>query len=142
MFGCLSYSFIISHIIGIINVSKKQANLLSDKLNNLDKLNEKYNIPCVIYEKIQRFILNQKVSAVSLDKFTSSLPESLQNEITYYTYLPIIEKIPFLKNKHKDFLKVFLPRLTLKYYESNEVIYEKYKDSEFIYFILNGSAKS
>lgn len=50
----------------------------------------------------------------------------------------VLDKIPFFKNKHPQFLECLIPKLKLEYYAAAEFVIWQHDHSTEVYFIAEG----
>lgn len=142
--GVLVYSWFVSAFAKYREesfVSGGKADECLKKLDYLETLNETYkNIPVSLYNRIYRYLLfNFQKEKFSLDIIFESLPTTLQRDLLFAMYRPIVKRFVFFKYfDNEDFIMKILTCLKRSYFLRNERLIHKGDFVEEMLFVQKG----
>ena len=98
--GVVFYSFVVGSLTTIMTTDNKAKELLIKQLAALDQFKDEANLDVTVYDGIYNFLINnhEEVFAV-MDEgaMINNLPNNYKEELFYFQYGNLIEKLIFLK---------------------------------------------
>ena len=141
--GIAFYSTIVSSISSLFSSVDSRRLLISEHLNDIDKLGKYYEVSSKCLKTIKQrisdsVVLKKRINEFEKFKVINEMPRKIQNIIVNCIYKECVKKIKFLKNKDFNFLIDILPRLRYIDYESGVIVYNKHEVADSVYFLLSG----
>ena len=139
--GVVFYSFVVGSLTTIMTTDNKAKELLIKQLAALDQFKDEVDLDVTVYDGIYNFLINnhEEVFAV-MDEgaMINNLPNNYKEELFYFQYGNLIEKLIFLKELPIELTWALVENLKKVQYNKGDVIFEKNELSDSIYFIFKG----
>jgi CRP-like cAMP-binding protein len=137
--GVVSFSFFTGAISSVITNSERREEIFNQKIENLNKINIKYNIGLELYQKIrQSFVQNLNSDLEEVNEFIKEVPAHLQGEVARIIHRDTINKIDFFFGQTNSFIGWVCPLLKPYYIQKDQMIYYDRDMIDSIYFIKSG----
>lgn len=137
------YSTIVSTISSVFSSMDSRRVLISEQLNEIEKLGKYFNVnkKCIkqIKQKISKnTVMNKRINEYEKKRIFNEMPRKIQVMIINTIYKEAIRKIEFFKGKDYNFLVEVLPALKYCEVKENVIVYNRHEQADFIYFLLSG----
>lgn len=141
--GICFYSTIVSTISSVFSSIDSRRVLISEQLNEIEKLGKYFNVgkKCIKQIKLKiskNTIMNKRINEYEKKKIFNEMPKKIQIMIINTIYKEAIKKIEFFKHRDFNFLIEVLPSLKYVEIKPNTIVYNRHEQADFIYFVLKG----
>eukprot|EP00892_Ulva_mutabilis_P003879 jgi/Ulvmu1/1863/UM012_0019.1 len=144
MFGMLAGVTVFAYIMSTVSVLLSSINAQSirtaERQRQLDSFCRAHKIPPWLAMKLSQFyeyVLPRQVHEEDL-KLLSGLSGSLRQQVLLTMNSAALDKLPFLRSKHPQFLEYALTQLKLEYYGPGECVIWQGDLSTEMYFVIEG----
>jgi hypothetical protein len=137
--GVLIYSFAVSSVGTIITKYDSITEKYYKRIETLEELRIKFNLPRSFYDKIERYLkYDLKFNKNEKYSFINDIPPSVRSELLYDMYKDVIKNFNFFSKRTKDFIsRVVFSMRPLRLFKNETLVIEGEYLSE-VYFVRNG----
>lgn len=141
LLGVFSFSIANGSLSQILNAYDHQKVEYQEKIEIVDKLQKKYNLPSNIYKELKQNIGYDFRNSNEEEKhFLQALPQALKNKVSLYIFEDSFKDVIFFKNKPINFISWICLQLQPVFKEVGAFLYIEGERASSLHFVKRGQA--
>lgn len=141
LIGATIFGYMLSSISVMVSAASSTRARMAAKRRGVDDFLTHRKVPRALSEKVKAYydyVVEREVQADEAD-IIQGLSASLRTQIVLHLYAEALEKVPFFRGQHPQFITSIVTALQLEFYAPGDIVVRQGDMGDAMYFLAQGS---